>query len=209
MSTRTSMPPPVEARSVELHTAAGWIAGTLERCGPNYVVVSAPLQLAVGDALRVRIPATSEGDLTLDTVLRWIDEDGHCWLQVGSLRARELVALRKLAPDPKPSARLNLRRRGFRVDGRIDPFGSPNERTYPIDGIPIALELVNGEVEGVAIELDDEAATVIAWVDLEAGTHVALRVFEDATAERWTDRAMVVHSCANGIIGLRAQRSRW
>jgi hypothetical protein len=79
----------------------------------------------------------------------------------------------------------------------------------PLDGIPVSLILLNGEVDGVALELESERATVHAWIDLPQGAHIALRVFEDELMERWRDLPMIVVDSNNGVLHLTLQRTRW
>ena len=210
MANRTSLPPaPSQPRSGVLQTSGGRVACSIERCGPSYLVVCAQLRPPLGSHVRVRIPSTSFGELSLDATVRWHEEEGRLGLQLGALRARELVALRRLVPEPAPDARLATRRRGYRVDARMDPFAPQPERTLPYDGIPVSLFLVNAEIEGVATTLERDRAVVYATVDLAVGSHVALRVYEDPAMTRWTDRAMVVVSSRDGLIELGPQRRRW
>lgn len=210
MGTRTSLPPaPAEPRTAIISSGAARATARIERCGPSYVLVRTTLAPALGERVHLRIPATCFGELQLDGIARWQDRDGSLAVQLGQLRPRDLVALRRLVPEPEPDGRLAVRRRGYRVDGRIDPFASAPDRTMPLDGVPVSLILVNGEVEGVATTLDDEGATVHAWIDLQPGAHVALRVFEDERFERWRDVPVVVVASDRGVHQLGRQQPRW
>ncbi|AKF04206.1 hypothetical protein DB32_001355 [Sandaracinus amylolyticus] len=173
------------------------------------MLVRTALTPALGEPVHLRIPSTCFGELQLDGIARWQDRNGALALQLCSLRPRDLVALRRLVPSPEPDGRLAVRRRGYRVDGRIDPFAPTPDRTMPLDGVPVSLILVNGELEGVATTLEDERAVVHAWIDLRPGSHVALRVFEDELFERWQDVAMVVVKSERGVHELSRQQSRW
>ncbi|WP_157068789.1 hypothetical protein [Sandaracinus amylolyticus] len=210
MGTRTTLPPaPAEPRTAILSAGNERAYGRIERCGPSYVLVRTALTPALGEPVHLRIPSTCFGELQLDGIARWQDRNGALALQLCSLRPRDLVALRRLVPSPEPDGRLAVRRRGYRVDGRIDPFAPTPDRTMPLDGVPVSLILVNGELEGVATTLEDERAVVHAWIDLRPGSHVALRVFEDELFERWQDVAMVVVKSERGVHELSRQQSRW
>lgn len=210
MGTRTTLPPaPAEPHMAVLEAGADWAQGEIERCGPSYVMVRTTLAPPVGESVRLHIPATCFGELTLETTVRWHERDGGVALQLGKLGPRDLVALRRLVPKRAPDARVATRRRGYRVDGRIDPFAPRPQTTMPLDGIPVSLILLNGEVDGVAIELEGDRATVHAWIDLPRGAHIALRVFEDELMERWRDLPMIVLESNKGVLELTLQRSRW
>ena len=210
MQIRTSLPPaPTEPRTAILHVGTGRAYGRVERCGPGYLVVRTTLHPALGDTVRVRIPSTCFGELSVETTVRWHEPEGRLGLQLGSLRPRDLVALRRLVPEPAPDARLAARRRGYQVDARLDPFAPQPDRTLPYDGTPVSIFLVNGEVEGVATTLEEEHAVVHAGLDLHPGAHVVLRVYEDSTEERWSDRPMVVLASDDGVLQLVPQRERW
>ncbi len=210
MGTRTTLPPaPAEPHMAVLQAGATWAEVEIERCGPSYVMVRTTLVPAVGESVRLHIPETCFGELTLDTIVRWHDHNGGLALQLGQLGPRELVALRRLVPKRAPDGRVATRRRGYRVDGRIDPFAPTPQTTMPLDGIPVSLILLNGEVDGVALELESDRAIVHAWIDLPQGVHIALRVFEDELMERWRDLPMVVVDSNDGILHLTLQRARW
>jgi hypothetical protein len=173
------------------------------------VMVRSTLAPPIGENVTLRIPSTCFGELELDTIVRWHDRDGSLALQVGTLGPRDLVALRRLVPEPAPDGRFAARRRGYRVDARLDPFAHAPETTWPLDGFPVCLILLNGEVDGIAVELEDDSATVHAWVDLAPGSHIALRVFDDELFERWHDRPMVVVESREGLLRLARQSPRW
>ncbi len=193
-------------RRVILHTDAGRGVGTALRIAMTHSIVRTDLDVPIGAELRMRVPRTSFGELTLPATVRWRTGDTLA-MQLGSLRARDVVALHRLDGGRRRDSRFALRRAGFRIDARIDPFARPSEGAIAGAGHPLTIVLRNGEIAGTAIRIGALGAILATTLRLEKGARIALRVPTSTWAGE-LELAATVQWSAPGAVGVSYERLR-
>ena len=185
-------------RRVLIHTAHGRDSGMLVRLDTGYAVVHTGARPPLGAEVKLRVPATMFGELSLPAVVRW-HSDGAIGLQLGSLRARDVVALHRLSRGAlgaraqalmtQASARLRLRREGFELDA-IDVVALSRAEmetlVLPSDGDPrrrARLVLRNLTLDVNVLRLATGGIVVSTPVRLTEGLRVGLVVPREAGGE--------------------------